>query len=59
MIELGSVYVNLGNTFIAKGLYEEAKKSCSEGEYLAKVRNDNETIIEAKKCFEQLKSLIS
>ncbi|XP_006613878.1 tetratricopeptide repeat protein 19 homolog, mitochondrial [Apis dorsata] len=59
MIELGSVYVNLGNTFIAKGLYEEAKKSCSEGEYLAKARNDNETIIEAKKCFEQLKSLIS
>ncbi|XP_043592218.1 tetratricopeptide repeat protein 19 homolog, mitochondrial [Bombus pyrosoma] len=58
MVELGFIHVNLGHAFISKGLYEEAKKNCSKGENLAKARNDNETVVEAKKCLEQIESLI-
>ncbi|KOC70529.1 Tetratricopeptide repeat protein 19-like protein, mitochondrial [Habropoda laboriosa] len=59
MIDLGFIHVNLGNTLIEKGLYEEAKNNCSEGERLAKDGNNEESMIEAKKCLEKIKSLIS
>ncbi|XP_017882082.1 tetratricopeptide repeat protein 19 homolog, mitochondrial [Ceratina calcarata] len=59
MGDLGSIYVNLGNALIAKGLYEEAEKRCKEGERLAKARDDKESINEAKKCLQQIKDLTS
>ena len=58
MVELGFIHVNLGNAFLSKGLFEEAKKNCNEGKYLAQARDDNEGVIEAKKCLEQIESLI-
>ncbi|XP_076752662.1 tetratricopeptide repeat domain 19 isoform X1 [Xylocopa sonorina] len=57
MNDLGIIHVNLGKTLVAKGLYEEGKKSCTEAEYLARARKDDESIIEAKKCLEQIKNL--
>lgn len=58
MNDLGFIYINLGNTLIAKGLYEEATKNCSQGEHLAKTRGDNDSMIEAQKCLDKIKGLI-
>lgn len=59
MVDLGSIYVNLGNALIAKGLYKEAEKRCSEGERIAKARDDKDSVNEAKKCLKQIKDLTS
>lgn len=57
MVDLGFIHVNLGNVLIAKGMYDEAEKSCGEGERLAKSRNDSESAVEAKKCLEMIEQL--
>ncbi|CAL7943260.1 unnamed protein product [Xylocopa violacea] len=57
MDDLGSIHINLGKAFIAKGLYEEGKKSCSQAEYVARARNDATSIIEATKCLDLIKNL--
>ncbi|CAK9817033.1 Tetratricopeptide repeat protein 19 homolog, mitochondrial [Anthophora plagiata] len=59
MIDLGFIHVNLGNTLIEKGLYEEAKINCSKGERLAKNENNEKSMTEAKKCLEKIRGLIS
>ncbi|XP_076247079.1 tetratricopeptide repeat domain 19 [Calliopsis andreniformis] len=57
LIDIGAVYVNLGNVLIAKGLYREAKKNCVQGMHLATVNNHDESKIEAEKCLERIKNL--
>ncbi|XP_076175242.1 tetratricopeptide repeat domain 19 [Ptiloglossa arizonensis] len=59
MIDIGSIHVNLGRTFIMKGLYEEAKKSCNQGKYLAQAKNHDESITEAEECLKRIKDLTS
>lgn len=59
MLDLGSIHVNLGNTLILKGLYEEAEKSCNEGMRLAKSSEHDESIVEAEKCLERIKNMMS
>ena len=59
MLDLGSIHVNLGNTLILKGLYEEAEKCCNEGMRLAKSREHDESIVEAEKCLERIKNMMS
>ncbi|XP_015431401.1 PREDICTED: tetratricopeptide repeat protein 19 homolog, mitochondrial isoform X2 [Dufourea novaeangliae] len=59
MFDIGSIYVNLGNAYIIKGLYEEAKKNCKQGKQLAKAQNHDESLKEAEKCLERIKELMS
>ncbi|XP_025073229.1 tetratricopeptide repeat protein 19 homolog, mitochondrial isoform X2 [Pogonomyrmex barbatus] len=59
MVDLGSIHVNLGNVFLKKGLYDEAKKSCQQGKIIAKNRDDNDSLLEANKCLKEIKRLLS
>lgn len=59
MTDLGSIHVNLGNTFLKKGLYDEAKRSCQAGRIIAKNRNDNDSLLEADECLKEIKRLLS
>lgn len=59
MVDLGSIYVNLGNVFLKKGLYDEAKKSCQQGRKIAKNRDDNVSLLEADECLKEVKRLLS
>ncbi|XP_032677608.1 tetratricopeptide repeat protein 19 homolog, mitochondrial isoform X2 [Odontomachus brunneus] len=56
--ELCALHVNLGNTFLKKGLYNEAKKFCLEGRKIAKQNNDNNGLYEADVCLEEIKKLL-
>ncbi|XP_053978263.1 tetratricopeptide repeat protein 19 homolog, mitochondrial-like isoform X1 [Hylaeus volcanicus] len=59
MSDIGTIQVNLGNAFIMKGLYEQAKKNCIEGKRLGKANNHKESVIEAEECLEKIKKLTS
>lgn len=59
MTDLGSIHVNLGNIFLKKGLYDEAKRSCQAGRIIAKNRNDNDSLLEADECLKEVKRLLS
>ncbi|XP_076629945.1 tetratricopeptide repeat domain 19 isoform X1 [Colletes latitarsis] len=59
MTDIGSIHVNLGNAFIMKGLYEEAKKNCNQGKRLSKMKKHTEAILEAEECLERIKKLTS
>lgn len=59
MIHLGSVYVNLGDVFLKKGLHAEAKKACIEGRKLARKKDDEQSLRAAEKCLSDIKELIS
>ncbi|XP_022198074.2 tetratricopeptide repeat protein 19 homolog, mitochondrial isoform X2 [Nilaparvata lugens] len=57
MEDFSSVYVNLGNIYLKKGLYEEAKKFCSEGYKNAKRHHNPEGLKEAEICLEEIKKI--
>ncbi|XP_011252025.2 tetratricopeptide repeat protein 19 homolog, mitochondrial isoform X2 [Camponotus floridanus] len=59
MVDLGLIYVNLGNIFLKKGLYDEAKKSCQQGKMIAKNRDDNDSLLKADECLKEVKRLLS
>ncbi|XP_078040145.1 tetratricopeptide repeat domain 19 [Augochlora pura] len=59
MLDIGSIYVNLGNAYIAKGLYQEAKKNCKEGKRLAKEQNHKNSVDVAEKCLERIKKMMA
>lgn len=59
MVDLGSIHINLGNVFLKKGLYDKAKRSCQKGRKIAKSRDDNDSVLEADKCLEEVKRLLS
>ncbi|KAL6422356.1 hypothetical protein ACFW04_010598 [Cataglyphis niger] len=59
MVDLGLIYVNLGNVFLKKNLYAEAKKSCQQGRTIAKNRNDNDSLLKADECLKEVKRLLS
>lgn len=59
MVDLGSIHVNLGNVFLKKGLYDEAKKSCQRGRKIAKSRDNNDSLLEAIECLKKVKRLLS
>lgn len=58
MEDLSSIYTNLGNVYIKKGLLDEAKKSCSRGWRLSKDKKNYETMEEAKACLDEIKKLL-
>ncbi|XP_076381750.1 tetratricopeptide repeat domain 19 [Megalopta genalis] len=58
MLDIGSIYVNLGNVYLEKGLYEEAKKSCKEGKRLAKEQNHKNSVDVAEECLERIKNMM-
>ncbi|RZF42170.1 hypothetical protein LSTR_LSTR004319 [Laodelphax striatellus] len=57
MEDFSSVYVNLGNIYLKKGLYDEAKKYCSEGYKNAKRHDNPEGLKEAGICLEEIKKI--
>ncbi|XP_075212030.1 tetratricopeptide repeat domain 19 [Lycorma delicatula] len=57
MEDFSSVYVNLGNIYLQKGMFEEAKKSCTEGFQNATRHKNEEGIKEANICLEEIKKL--
>lgn len=59
MVDLGLIYINLGNVFLKKGLYDEAKKSCQQGKMIAKNRDDNDSLLKADECLKEVKRLLS
>lgn len=55
MEDFSSVYVNLGNIYMQKEMYEEAQKHCIEGMKNAKRHKNEEGFNEANICLEELK----
>lgn len=58
MEDFSSVYVNLGNIYMQKHLYEEAKKLCKEGWQNATRHKNEEGVKEATVCLEELKNIL-
>lgn len=58
MIHIASVHINLGNVYLKKGLYLNAKKACYEGQRIAKNNEDEESLVEANKCLDDIKKLL-
>jgi len=58
MVDLGWIHVNLGNVFLKKDLYDEARKSCLKGKKIAKARDDNDSLLKANECLEEIKKLL-
>ncbi|KAL2735098.1 hypothetical protein V1477_013354 [Vespula maculifrons] len=58
MIHIASVHINLGNVYLKKGLYLNAKKACYEGQRIAKNKEDEESLVEANKCLDDIKKLL-
>lgn len=56
MENFSSVYINLGNIYLKKGLFKEAEKSCTEGMKNAKRHHYEEGKKEAAICLEEVKS---
>lgn len=59
MEELATIHVNLGNVFIKRGMFDAAKKSCQEGWNLSKRRNNQESLVEANDCLEEINKLLA
>ncbi|KAL1123721.1 hypothetical protein AAG570_001494 [Ranatra chinensis] len=59
MEDFSSVYVNLGNIYLQKKMYAEAKKHCREGWQNATRHNNKEGINEANECLKQLTKIMS
>ncbi|XP_048508334.1 tetratricopeptide repeat protein 19 homolog, mitochondrial isoform X1 [Athalia rosae] len=57
MEDLSSIHVNLGNVLMKKGLYDAAKKSCQRGWYLSKSRNNEESLVEANDCLDEIRKI--
>ena len=55
--DLSPIYINLGYSYMKKGLYEEAKKSCNEGHITARVHTNEESLNEANVCLKEIKKL--
>lgn len=53
------IHINIGNVFLRKGLYNEAKKSCQKGKKIAKERNNGDALEEADECLKEVKRLLS
>lgn len=59
MVDMAWIHVNLGNVFLKKGLYDEARKSCLKGKKIAKANNDNDSLLQADECLKEIKNLLS
>ncbi|XP_043461787.1 tetratricopeptide repeat protein 19 homolog, mitochondrial isoform X1 [Leptopilina heterotoma] len=55
--ESSALHINLGFTYLKQGLYEEAKKSCKEGQIIARMIKNSESLNEANVCLEEIKNL--
>ncbi|KAK9510676.1 hypothetical protein O3M35_005412 [Rhynocoris fuscipes] len=54
MEDLSSVYVNLGNMYLQKRMFDEAKKYCKEGWQNAKRHKNSDGLQEATLCLDEL-----
>ncbi|XP_063973727.1 tetratricopeptide repeat protein 19 homolog, mitochondrial [Diachasmimorpha longicaudata] len=59
MSDLSSIHVNMGNVYLKKNLYNEARDACHTGLELAKKNNDIECQEQANACLEEVKKLLS
>lgn len=53
------IHINIGNVFLKKGLYNEAKESCQKGRKISKERNNENALNEANECLKEVKKLLS
>ncbi|XP_014468804.1 PREDICTED: tetratricopeptide repeat protein 19 homolog, mitochondrial isoform X2 [Dinoponera quadriceps] len=53
------IHVNIGNIFLKKGLYKEAKNSCQQGRKIADNIKNNDVMQEADECLKEVKRLLS
>ncbi|XP_041985022.1 tetratricopeptide repeat protein 19 homolog, mitochondrial [Aricia agestis] len=56
MVELGTVYVNLGRAYLQKQLIEKARKTCGYGWRIAFMGKNDEIKKEAEICLQQIKN---
>lgn len=57
--ELSSVYVNLGNVYLKKSLYNQAKMACFEGLKRAKKNEDEACQEQANSCLDEVKKYLN
>ncbi|KAG8034526.1 hypothetical protein G9C98_007602 [Cotesia typhae] len=57
--ELSSVYVNLGNVYLKKSLYNQAKMACFEGLKRAKKNDDEACQEQANSCLDEVKKYLN
>lgn len=55
----GFLYANLGMIKLQQGFVKEAKKYCKEAWRVGKKQNDNDTMDQAKYCFDEINKLKS
>lgn len=55
-LDLSPLHINLGFTYLKQGLYQEAKKSCKEGQIIARMIKNSESLNEANVCLEEIKN---
>lgn len=55
MVELGSVYVNLGSIYMKKQMYDEAKRSCTYARDEARRLKNKKLEHEAEMCLQEIK----
>ncbi|XP_011304360.1 tetratricopeptide repeat protein 19 homolog, mitochondrial [Fopius arisanus] len=59
MSDLSSIHVNIGNVYLKRSLYNEARDACTVGLKLAKKNNDIECQEQANACLAEVKKLLS
>lgn len=55
---IASLRVNLGVVYAKKGLLEQAQKQCQDGWKIAKKLGDQEVLMEANSCLDEVKKLL-
>ena len=56
--DISVIYINLGNVYIKKNMFEEAKKWCKEGWRIAKSNNVDESLKEANLCLDEVNKVL-
>lgn len=59
MKDLASIYINLGQLYLLREMYDESKTSCMKGLKLAQKNEDEVGIFEAKQCLNNIKELLN
>ncbi|EEB17384.1 tetratricopeptide repeat protein, putative [Pediculus humanus corporis] len=59
MKDLAAIYINLGQLYLMREMYRESKLACQEGMKMAKKREDESTVSEAKNCLDKINEVLN